>query len=128
MNKNTVLIGICMIVIAIILGAFGAHGLKEHISAEKINSFEVGVRYQIYHGLGLLIIGLSADKFKFSLKPIKILLILGTVIFSGSIYLLSIQEMINFSVKFLGPVTPLGGVLLIISWIIFLVKVTRTKA
>jgi uncharacterized membrane protein YgdD (TMEM256/DUF423 family) len=128
MNKSAVIIGVVMMVIAIILGAFGAHGLKEHLTPEKLNTFEVGVRYQIYHGLAFLILGLSADKFQFSLKrPIQFIFA-GVLMFSVSIYFLAIQEMLGVSLKFLGPVTPLGGVLMIIGWILFLVKIIRSKA
>ena len=128
MNKSAVIIGVVMMVIAIILGAFGAHGLKEHLTPEKLNTFEVGVRYQIYHGLAFLILGLSADKVQFSLKrPIQFIFG-GVLMFSVSIYFLAIQEMLGVSLKFLGPVTPLGGVLMIIGWILFLVKIIRSKA
>lgn len=127
MNKKITITGICMILIAILLGAFGAHGLKEHISIDKIASFEVGVRYQMYHGLAFLILGLNADKLKFPLHSIFSWLLLGILLFSISIYFLAIQEMVNVSMKFLGPVTPLGGVLLIIGWAIFLIKLIRTK-
>jgi uncharacterized membrane protein YgdD (TMEM256/DUF423 family) len=128
MNKSAVIIGVVMMVIAIILGAFGAHGLKEHLTPEKLNTFEVGVRYQIYHGLAFLILGLSADKVQFSLKrPIQFIFA-GVLMFSVSIYFLAIQEMLGVSLKFLGPVTPLGGVLMIIGWILFLVKFIRSKA
>ena len=128
MNKSAVIIGVVMMVIAIILGAFGAHGLKEHLTPEKLNTFEVGVRYQIYHGLAFLILGLSADKVQFSLKrPIQFIFG-GVLMFSVSIYFLAIQEMLGVSLKFLGPVTPLGGVLMITGWILFLVKIIRSKA
>ena len=128
MNKSVVIIGVVMLVIAIILGAFGAHGLKEHLTPEKLNTFEVGVRYQIYHGLAFLILVLSADKVLVSLKlPIR-LIFAGVLMFSVSIYFLAIQEMLGVSLKFLGPVTPLGGVLMITGWILFLVKIIRSKA
>lgn len=127
MNKKIVLTGICMILIAILLGALGAHGLKKQISLENITSFEVGVRYQMYHGLAFLILGLNAGKLQFSLNSIYLFLLIGTLLFSVSIYFLAVQEIIGVSMKFLGPVTPLGGVLLIIGWTIFLIKLIRTK-
>lgn len=128
MNKSIVISGIVMLVIAIVLGAFGAHALKEHLTLEKLNTFEVGVRYQVYHGLAFLILGLSADKVQFSLKlPIR-LIFTGVILFSGSIYFLAIQEMLGVSMKFLGPITPLGGLFMIMGWILFLVKIMRSKA
>lgn len=117
-----------MIVLAIVLGAFGAHGLKEHVTSEKLASFETGVKYQMYHGLALLALGLASNKFSFSLRSVSILLLLGTILFSVSIYFLTIQELLGVSMKFLGPITPIGGSLLIVAWMIFLVKLLRSKA
>ena len=112
----------------VILGAFGAHALKEAISVERLQSFEVGVRYQMYHGLALLIIGLNADKIKFSLRAFQICILIGTLLFSLSIYFLAIQELIGLNLKFLGPITPLGGSLMIIGWVIFLLNLFRNKS
>jgi uncharacterized membrane protein YgdD (TMEM256/DUF423 family) len=127
MNKKVILIAVCFIVIAIILGAFGAHGLKEHVTSEKLASFETGIKYQMYHGLALLIFGLNAEKITFSLRIITGFITLGTLLFSVSIYFLTIQEILGLSLKFLGPITPIGGALLIIGWVIFLVKIIRLR-
>lgn len=124
MNKRIVLTGILLILITIILGAFGAHGLKQYISTEKIASFEVGVRYQMYIGLALLIVGLSADKFK-SLKTFFLLEVIGISLFSGSIYLLSIQEILGTDLSFLGPITPLGGLSIIIGWFLLFLQLVK---
>lgn len=128
MNKKIVITGICFILTSIILGAFGAHSLEKLVAADKLASYETGVRYQIYEGMALLVLGLNADKFNFSLKAITILLITGTLFFSISIYLLSIQEVVNMSFKFLGPVTPIGGGMMIIGWSILLINVIRSKS
>lgn len=125
MNKKIVLTGAVLLALAIILGAFGAHGLKTIVSAEKVESFETGVRYQFYSAFSLLILGLHAGKFSFSLNPVYILLLTGTFFFSFSIYLLSLQEYWNTSLSFLGPVTPIGGVLMIAAWLVFAVKLMR---
>lgn len=127
MNKNIVLIALLLLIIGIVLGAFGAHGLKELVTPERLQTFEVGVKYQFYHGLGLLVLGLNADKFGFSLKPVWILLFIGTLLFSVSIYFLSLQDILGVELKFLGPVTPIGGLLMIIGWVILLLKTVRTK-
>ena len=126
MEKRIVVSGTILIIIAIILGAFGAHGLKELISIEKLNSFEVGIRYQMYIGICLLIIGINAEKLKFSLKIIFNLMMIGVVFFSASIYLLSLQELTSISLKFLGLITPIGGTLMIIGFCILLVKLIRS--
>lgn len=128
MNKKIVLAGAVLLALAIILGAFGAHGLKTIVSAEKVESFETGVRYQFYSAFSLLILGLNAGKFHFSLNPVYILLLTGTFFFSFSIYLLSLQEYWNTSLSFLGPVTPIGGLLMIIAWLVFAVQLMREPA
>lgn len=127
MKNNIIIIAVSFILLAIILGAFGAHSLEKSISAERIQSFETGVRYQMYHGLALLILGFHADRIPFSIKSVYWLLVVGTLLFSCSIYLLAIQELLGFSVKFLGPVTPVGGSLMIIAWFVFLVNLFRAK-
>ena len=127
MNRNSVISGVILIVLAIILGAFGAHALKEKLSVSDLQTFEVGIRYQMYCGIGLLVVGLSAQQLSFSLKPFLTLLTLGSVLFSGSIYLLAMQDIFGMKLSFLGPVTPIGGLLMIAGWILFLAKVLKMK-
>ena len=127
MNRTSVITGIVLIVIAIILGAFGAHALKEKLEPAQLNSFEVGVRYQMYHGLALLALGLAANQFQFSLKLYNRMIIVGVIALSLSIYLLAIQGIIGTKLSFLGPITPIGGSILIIAWIILLVRFIRFK-
>lgn len=125
MNNKTVFTGALLCVIGIVLGAFGAHALKSLISVERLQSFETGVRYQMYAGFSLLILGLNADRFQFSLKWIVRLLLFGIILFSGSIYGLAMQEVFSVSLKFLGPITPLGGLLQIVGWILLLYKLVK---
>ena len=125
MNKRIVLTAAVLLMLAIILGAFGAHGLKDKVSPERIATFEVGVRYQFYIGLAMLILGFNEEKLGFSLKPTFLLLLIGVLFFSVSIYFLAIQEILGASLKFLGPITPIGGLLMIIGFLIFLVKLMR---
>lgn len=127
MNRKIVLTGALLIVIGIILGAFGAHALKEHLEPEQLTSYETGVRYQIYHGLALFMLGLASDKLSFNLVWVQRLLFSGIILFSGSIYMLSIQEILNVSLRFLGPITPLGGLLLIIGWLVLILNIIRDK-
>lgn len=128
MNRTSVITGIILIVVAIILGAFGAHALKEKLEVAQLNSFEVGVRYQMYHGLALLAVGLGASQLGFSLKLFNRMIFIGTIAFSCSIYLLAIQDLLGTKMSFLGPITPIGGSVLIIAWIILLVKVVRSNS
>jgi uncharacterized membrane protein YgdD (TMEM256/DUF423 family) len=125
MNNKTVFVGILLCVIGIVLGAFGAHALKSLISVERLQSFETGVRYQMYAGFALLILGINTDRFQFSLKWIVRLLLIGIILFSGSIYGLALQEVFSVSLKFLGPITPLGGLLQIIGWFLLLYKLVK---
>ena len=124
MDRKFVITGIILLFIGIVLGAFGAHGLKKVLIdfPEKIASFETGVRYQMYSGFAFLVIGLNSDKFTFSLKTPFILWVFGTLFFSFSIYFLALQPVLGVSLKFLGPITPLGGLLLILGWVIILIK------
>ena len=114
---------------AVILGAFGAHGLRSRISAEQLSSFETGVRYQLVHALALLFTGLLASRIDASgLRNSVYLFIFGTLLFSGSIYLLATRELTGLDSwkGFLGPITPIGGLLLIIGWCVLFYSILRT--
>lgn len=100
----------------ILLGAFGAHALKSILHEKLQKSFETGVKYQMYHAITLLVIG---NYFNFTTsieKSVAWFFILGTLLFSFSIYLLCLGAAKNIKMKFLGPVTPLGGLLLFMGW------------
>lgn len=126
MKKNTVIFAAALFSLAIILGAFGAHGLKQLVDKNSVDSFEVGIRYQFYISIAILILGLNADKFTFSIQRICVLMALGLALFSGSIYLLAIKELLPFSIRFLGPVTPIGGLIMIIGFVILIYKLARS--
>lgn len=110
--------------LAIIFGAFGAHALKNKLSEERLVSFETGVRYQMYSAIILLVLGLNLEFTAFIERLAVYCLISGTILFSFSIYLLSISGILNKKFKFLGPVTPIGGLLMIIGWICLMVSFT----
>ena len=112
---------------AIILGAFGAHALKKVLTLEELVSFETGVRYQMYHALFLLFIGLTNDLTIKTKKTISALILLGIVFFSGSIYLLSTTSISKIDFKIIGFVTPIGGALLIMAWAILVYQFTKKK-
>lgn len=117
MSQKIVLTALILGALSIILGAFGAHGLKKFLTPEQLNSFEIGVRYQMYHALFLLFVaqtGYITDKQKWI---VFLLTLFGILLFSGSIYLLATSTITNIKAKFLGPITPIGGLLLISSWI-----------
>ncbi len=127
MNRKILIWAALLGFIAIISGAFGAHKLKEFLNESQLVSFETGVRYQMYHALFLLFLGTTTlidDKAK---KIILWLAVCGVLLFSGSIYLLSTSAITQLDFRFLGPVTPIGGLLLILAWVILLLKVAKTK-
>lgn len=101
---------------AIILGAFGAHALKNELTADQLASFETGVKYQMYHALFLLFLGLNHHIAAKTRRAILVLTILGVVLFSGSIYLLSTMGISSVDFRVIGFVTPIGGTLLIVAW------------
>ncbi|MGB0389973.1 MAG: DUF423 domain-containing protein [Salibacteraceae bacterium] len=104
-------------VIAVVLGAMGAHWLKTVLSAENLLSFNTGIRYHVFHSLGLfVVILLKSNGFQFS-KWVSNLFIIGMILFSGSIYCLSTIPAHGFDfVRVLGPITPIGGLCLIAGW------------
>lgn len=117
MSQKILLTALILGILAIVLGAFGAHGLKKFLSTEQLTSFETGVRYQMYHALFLLFVAqtnLITEKQK---MIVFVLTLLGILLFSGSIYLLTTSSITNIKAKILGPITPVGGLLLISSWI-----------
>ena len=116
MDKRILLVAAFLGVTAIILGAFGAHALKKVLSVEQLTTFEVGVRYQMYHALFLLFVGTFAFLGEKERSIIFYLTIVGVLFFSGSIYLLATNGITNLKTKFLGPITPIGGLLLISAW------------
>ena len=108
--------------LAIILGAFGAHALKKILSEEQLKSFETAVKYQMYHALVLLIIGFNLDETLPNYTAMVWCFIVGTVLFSFSIYLLIVSSKKGQIMKFLGPLTPIGGLLLLLGWVLLFVK------
>lgn len=116
MKTITLIFGAVYGMLSVILGAFGAHALKKILSVERLESFETGVRYQMYAAFFLLIIGYILKFDTSSQRWISIFMIVGTILFSFSIYFLSLQDYLGANLKFLGPVTPLGGLLMIVSW------------
>ncbi|MDC1080952.1 DUF423 domain-containing protein [Flavobacteriaceae bacterium] len=106
-----------LLAIALSFGALGSHFLKSRLTIEALNSFEVGVRYLIYHALAIILIN-SISSIQSEAKDVFVKLVLaGIFLFSVSIFLLSTKQLHGLPVKYLGPVTPIGGVLIISAWI-----------
>lgn len=109
---------------AVALGAFGAHALKSHIAPDLRAVYRTGVEYHFYHALGLLIVGLAAQRLPDSnwLRASGWLMLAGIVIFSGSLYLLAVT-----GVRAFGAVTPIGGVAFMLAWVLFAVAVVKIR-
>lgn len=130
MEKKWIVSGLVIIILAIILGAFGAHGLKNVTSDEDIlASFDTATKYQFFQGLGFLIIPFIATRFSISAKAIFWLMIFGTLFFSGSIYGLTYSKIHTGGSlsKVFGPITPIGGLLMILGWTLLLIQVIRSR-
>lgn len=111
--------GACFGLLAVILGAFGAHALKKKFTVDQQQSFETGVRYQMYHAVVLIIVGkLYEGTALYGL--ISSLFVVGILLFSFSIYGLCLSSAFGRKLRFLGPITPLGGLLLVSGWALLL--------
>ena len=112
-NQQILLVGAIFMALGVLFGAFGAHALKSSLSPEMLAVYKTGVEYQFYHALGLLLIGLIGFRIESKwLRWSGILLIFGIIIFSGSLYALSIS-----GIKILGAITPIGGLAFVAGWI-----------
>ncbi len=120
MNQFTLVFAATFGMLAIILGAFGAHALKKILNKEQLKSFETGVKYQMYHAIVLLILGFQLEFTQPIENYIVYCFISGIILFSFSIYGLVISSAKSKKLRFLGPITPLGGLLLTIGWGLFL--------
>jgi uncharacterized membrane protein YgdD (TMEM256/DUF423 family) len=121
-QRNTLLWGAAFGCVAVLVGAFGAHALKETLSATgRIDTYELAVKYQFYHALALLLTGLlmgqSGSRF---LRYSSISFLLGILFFSGSLYILSLTGQ-----KILGAITPIGGLAFILGWGFLIIGVTK---
>ena len=127
MTQFTLLFGSLLGGLAVLFGAFGAHALKKILSDDQLKSFETGVKYQLYHAIVLLVIGFNLA-LKTTLETIMVYsFIAGIILFSFSIYGLVISSAKNKKLKFLGLITPLGGLLLIIGWVLLFIVVSGIK-
>jgi uncharacterized membrane protein YgdD (TMEM256/DUF423 family) len=122
MLKLFVALGSLNMFLSVALGAFGAHGLKNKLSSDMLNVYETGVRYHMIHAIGLIVIGLLAEKLG---NPSMLgwsgwLMLAGIVLFAGSLYALSIS-----GVKILGAITPIGGVCFLAAWILLAIAALR---
>ena len=117
MNKTIFCTGVFFGVLAVVLGAFGAHGLENLLSSDAIATFKTGVTYQMYHALLLLILGIVKSIPEEEKKLVYYFIVSGIVFFSFSIYLLATNSLTGFDFRTIGFITPIGGLLLILGWL-----------
>ncbi len=117
MTKYFFLAGAILAGLAVAFGAFGAHMLESKVSTSRLATFETGVQYQMYHALALLIVGYISLSHPGLLNSAGYCFLGGIIIFSGSLYLLVLTD-----TAWLGAITPIGGVLFIVGWILLAVK------
>src|SRR5690554_5171636 len=115
--------------LAVILGAFGAHALKEKLSPELLNTFETGVKYQMYHAIALLGVGLTFAHLPAAwVARATWMFIIGVILFSGSIYaLVAMKHSGSVGLRGFGIITPIGGVFLILGWLMLLLGIFNKK-
>ena len=127
MQRLFLVLGSLLAGLAVALGAFGAHGLKKIVDAETVGIYQTGVQYQMYHALALILTGILADKIVSGvINYAGLLFIGGIVFFSGSLYLIASLRAMNKVVSpAIGILTPLGGLLFILGWVLLLVALVR---
>ena len=109
--------------LAVIFGAFGAHGLKSKVSPEDLIIFETGVRYQMYHALGLVLLGLLGMSTSFIISQLPALFfVIGIIIFSGTLYLIPLT-----GIRWLGAITPIGGIAFIAGWFMLIYNILISR-
>ncbi|MGB2349163.1 MAG: DUF423 domain-containing protein [Flavobacteriaceae bacterium] len=113
--------------LAVVLGAFAAHGLRDALNTTSLESFQTGVRYQMYHAFFLFVVGLLPQLTLAQKSRLFWLTIIGVVLFSGSIYLLSSNTLTPIDFGFLGPITPIGGLFLISAWGVLFYHLLKNK-
>ncbi len=129
MHKRFLTWGALLAGLAVALGAFGAHKLKELVPPETVTTFETGVRYQVYHALALLLAGLVAERLpSVWVKRAAWCFLIGILLFSGSLYLLTaLKATDTVGLSGLGAITPVGGMFFIAGWVCLVVGVRSIK-
>lgn len=129
MNKQIILTASFFGLIAVILGAFGAHGLEGKISEYHIGTWKTANQYHFYHTLALLFLSTFSRAKSPSIKVSFIFFSIGILLFSGSLYLLSVRSLLGINgLSFLGPITPLGGLCFMVGWIGLFVAAMKHRA
>lgn len=128
MNKRIIITASVFGIVAVILGAFGAHSLKKIIDPADLEVWNTAVEYQFYHTLALLFLSTFSRFRSRAINAASWFFTVGILFFSGSLYLLSLKDVLNISkISIIGPLTPFGGLLLILGWISLLLATLKNK-
>ncbi len=127
MDKKILITGGVAGLLAVILGAYGAHGLEKFVDADSITSFVTGVRYQMYHAIVFVLLGMMKIIDTPAKKKIYYFFLSGMILFSGSIYLLVTDVIFGMDLSSIGFITPIGGLLLITGWIFLIISFMKIK-
>lgn len=129
MNKQIILTAALLGVFAVVLGAFGAHGLEGKISERHLDTWKTANEYQFYHTLALLFLSTFSRAKSQSIKISYIMFTLGILLFSGSLYVLSVRSLLGIeSISMIGPITPLGGLCFIVGWVALFIAALKHRA
>jgi uncharacterized membrane protein YgdD (TMEM256/DUF423 family) len=134
MYRKILIFGLAFAALSVLLGAFGAHALKSMVSGEKLQIFETGVRYQFMHAMALITLAIYCNQRNLSVKEQKRIawaahfFIAGTLLFSGSLYILTLIATTDHPlIPFIGPITPIGGLCFMLGWFLWLRVVFLNK-
>lgn len=127
MNRKIIITASVFGMIAVILGAFGAHGLRDKISGAELDTWKTAVSYQFYHTLALLFLSTMVRYRDGFINIAYYAFTFGIIFFSGSIYLLATRSITGLNIGFVGPVTPIGGLLFIVGWLFLLLAAIKNK-
>lgn len=127
MHRGFLITGALLAALAVIFGAFGAHGLKPLLTEKELVTFETGVRYQFYHAFALLVTGiLFREASRNYLRWAGRLFSIGILIFSGSLYVLTAMKLYgDIKIQWLGPITPIGGVCFVVGWFMMIMAIIK---
>jgi uncharacterized membrane protein YgdD (TMEM256/DUF423 family) len=127
MNKRIIIIAAFFGALAVIFGAFGAHTLKNIINEKQLDVWQTAVQYHFYHTFALLFLATFSRFRNRIINFSSWCFVTGILFFSGSLYLISLQDVLNVSTRILGPITPIGGLFFILGWLSLLIAALRDK-
>ncbi|MFY0642915.1 MAG: DUF423 domain-containing protein [Bacteroidia bacterium] len=126
-NINWIAAGAFICGLYVLLGAFGAHGLKEHLKQADLNTYHTALRYLSFHGIALIAVNITAIVLSLKLRYVNYLFTAGILLFSGSLLLHSTKSLLGFDMDFFAMLAPIGGLSFVIAWIMLAIKLLRKK-